>query len=292
MTAVGAARVSLATGLVVLALKLVAWRLTGSVALYSDALESIVNVVAGFVVMSALNVAALPPDENHPWGHSKAEYFSAGAEGVLVLVAAAAILWESVGKLFHPVPLASLGAGSAVSLAATALNGGLGLWLRRVGRRLGSPALVADGTHVLADVITTVGVLGGLLLAKLTGWWLLDPLVACAVALEVLRSGWHIVRGSIGGLMDESVPQEEMERVSGAVRRGMGAALEFHGLRARRAGPRLFIELHLVVPGEMSVARSHAMCDDIENCVKEEAPGAEVTVHVEPETERSPSAKN
>lgn len=289
MEAMRAARTSVGIGILVLALKLVAWRLTGSVALYSDALESIVNVVAALVALTALRVAALPADANHPWGHSKAEYFSAGAEGGLIVVAAIAIISEASGKLFHPTELGSVGAGAIVSLVASGFNGALGLWLRKVGRRIGSPALEADGAHVMTDVLTTGGVLVGVVLAKLTGFWILDPLIAIGVALQIIYTGWKIVRGSVAGLMDEAVPASEAAKIEAVVREASARALEFHDLRARRAGARLFVELHLVVAGGMTVADSHTLCDDIEAAVRREFLGSEVTIHVEPESERRPA---
>jgi len=250
-----AARVSLVVGASVLAAKLAAWRLTGSVALYSDALESIVNVVAAVVALAALRFAARPADPGHPWGHGKAEYFSAAVEGSLILVAAASIVRTAVERLVAPQPLHALGAGVAVSVAASVANGLLGWWLQRRGRMLQSPALEADGAHVLTDVYTTIGVLAGVGLARLTGWWVLDPLLALAVAVQVVWTGWRIVREAAEGLLDAAVGGDAADRLEQAVRRAMGGALEFHDLRARRSGASLFVELHLVVPGGDAGAR-------------------------------------
>jgi cation diffusion facilitator family transporter len=286
MSAHRAARVSMAVGLAVLALKFLAWWLTGSVALYSDALESVVNVVAATAAYFALRVAAQPADANHPWGHHKAEYFSAGLEGGLIVLAAGLIIEAAWRRLSHPLVLESVGPGLVVSFAASAVNAWLGLWLRRAGRRIGSPALAADGAHVLTDVVTTGGVLVGIGLARATGWWLLDPLVAIAVALHIVATGWSIVRGSVAGLMDTSLPAAEREAIEDIVGARLGEALEFHDLRARRAGSRLFIDFHLVVPGRMTVAASHALCDRLEEAIAVHAPDAEVVIHVEPETER------
>ncbi len=274
-------------GAVVLALKFAAWRLTGSVALYSDALESIVNVVAALLAFTALRVAALPADENHPWGHSKAEYFSAGAEGGLIVIAALAIVSAALSRLMEPLPLGEgLGIGAVVSLAASGINAGLGRWLKRMGRQLGSPALEADGAHVLTDVVTTGGVLLGIGIARLTGWWILDPLIAIGVACQIVFTGWRIVRDSVAGLMDEAVPSEIRTTLEKTISEAMEGALEFHDLRARRAGVRLFVELHLVVPGEMTVADSHAVCDRIEAAIQAGHRFADVVIHVEPESER------
>ncbi|MFM2151838.1 MAG: hypothetical protein RL199_273 [Pseudomonadota bacterium] len=276
----------MAVGLAVLALKFIAWWLTGSVALYSDALESVVNVVAATVAFFALRLAAQPPDAQHPWGHHKAEYFSAGLEGGLIVLAAGLIIHAAYGRLAHPVALEALGPGLAVSFVASAANGWLGLWLKRAGRRIGSPALAADGAHVLADVVTTGGVLVGIGLARATGWWVLDPLVAVAVALHIVVTGWTIMRGSVEGLMDASLPPTEREAIESVVSAEMGEALEVHDLRARRAGSRTFVDFHLVVPGAMTVAASHALCDRLEAAIGAKVADAEVVIHVEPETER------
>jgi cation diffusion facilitator family transporter len=286
MAAYRAARVSMVVGAAVLALKFLAWWLTGSVALYSDALESVVNVVAATAAFYALRLAAQPADTNHPWGHHKAEYFSAGLEGGLIVLAAGLIIRAAYGRLSHPVALESLGPGLAVSFVASAANGWLGLWLRRTGRRIGSPALSADGAHVLTDVVTTGGVLIGIGLARATGWWLLDPLVAIAVALHIVLTGWDIMRGSVEGLMDTSLPATERAAIESIVEARLGEALEFHDLRARRAGSRTFVDFHLVVSGTMTVATSHALCDRLEEAIAAHAPDAEVVIHVEPETER------
>ncbi len=285
MQAVAAAAVSLVAGALVFALKWLAWRLTGSVALYSDALESVVNVVAAGAAVVALAVARRPPDANHAFGHTKAEYFSAVLEGVLVLVAAAAIVREAVSRLVEPLPIASLDAGVAVSLLATLANGSLAWGLWRMGKRQRSPALRADAIHIAADVVTTVGVLIGIGLAWATGWWLLDPLIALAVAVNVLVAGWRLVRESLGGLMDEGLPADELARLRAVIERPREGVLEAHDLRTRRAGPLAFVQLHLVVASEMTVEAAHELCDRIEGEVREALPGAEVTIHVEPETE-------
>lgn len=282
------AAISVVVGVVVLGLKFLAWRLTGSVALYSDALESIVNVVAALVAFSALRIAARPADHDHPWGHDKAEYFSAGAEGSLIVVAAGTIIWAAVGRLGSPPPVEALGIGAMVSGGASLLNGVLGWWLVRRGRELGSPAVEADGAHVLSDVFTTGGVLLGLAVARSTGLWILDPLIAIAVALHIVLAGWKILRASIGGLMDEAVAPHFRTRLDEVIRGSMDGAIEYHAMRARRAGARTFVEFHLVVPGDMTVADSHALCDRIEAAVQGVIEGADVTIHVEPETERDP----
>ena len=206
---VATARLSLVVSLAVLGLKYLAYALTGSVSLSSDALESIVNVVAAVVALLAVRVAVRPPDENHPYGHTKAEYLSAVVEGALILFAAVEIVRAAWGRFLDPVALGHIGAGLAVSVGAAGLNAAWAAWLVRAGRRHRSPALAADGEHLWADVVTTVGVLAGVGLASATGWWVLDPLLAVAVAAHILFVGARLVRASVGGLMDESVPEEE-----------------------------------------------------------------------------------
>lgn len=282
MKPVAAARLSVAVSLLVLVLKYVAYRLTGSVSLYSDALESIVNVAAALVALLAIRLAARPPDINHPYGHTKAEYFSAVIEGALILFAAFEIVRSAGMRLSEPVPLTNLASGLAISVAATALNGGMAAYLIRNGRRQRSPALVADGRHLMADVVTTMGVLAGVGLAGATGWWILDPLLALVVAVNILWVGYRLLRESVGGLMDESPSDEEMASIQQVINAHMEGAIEAHALRARHAGRYTFIEFHLVVPKEMTVGVSHAICDRIEEALHEREQGSVVTIHVEP----------
>jgi cation diffusion facilitator family transporter len=284
-----AARLSLAAGAGLLALKAAAWWLTGSVALLADALESIVNVAAAAAAAYALQVARRPPDARHPFGHAKAEYLSAVLEGVLVLLAAGGIARAAWHQLVAGGVPGELGLGAALAAAAALGNAALALHLRRVGRAAGSPALLAGAAHLWGDVATTAGVLLGLGAAWATGWWVLDPLVGLLVAVNVVHLGWQVVRESVGGLMDESLPRADLARVEAAIRREMVGALQFHDLRTRRAGPRVFVELHLVVPGAMRVDAAHAICDRIEDSVRREVPGALAVVHVEPEAELEPS---
>ena len=276
-------------GLVVFGLKWLAYKLTGSVALYSDALESIINIVAAGAALIALLVSRRPADQNHPYGHTKAEYFSAVLEGVLIVLAASTIVLEAWHKLLAPQAIPKLGAGLLVSLLASGLNAVLAGFLIRSGRRTRSPALVADGQHILSDVVTSVGVLVGVGLAWLTGFWLLDPLLAIAVALNILWVGWRLMRDSVGGLMDEAVPDAEMIQIRSALTHTLsgfaqdGKVLEVHDLRTRRAGPRTFVEFHLVVPGRMSVEQAHRICDQIETNLKTEVGDVQTTIHVEPD---------
>jgi cation diffusion facilitator family transporter len=285
-----AAQINVAVGLLLLLVKTAAWWQTQSVALLADALESIVNVAAGAVAAMAVAVARRPPDRQHPFGHTKAEYLSAAIEGTLVLGAAAGIVRESWHHLSRSGPPAALGLGLALAAGAAIANGALAAHLQRVGRRERSPALVASGAHLWSDVVTTGAVLFGLAAAWVTGYWKLDAVLGLLVAVNILRLGWKMIRDSVGGLMDESLGAAEVERVTAAVRREMGGALQFHDLRTRRAGPRPFVELHLVVPGGMRVDAAHAICDRIEEAVIAELPDADVVVHVEPESELRESA--
>jgi cation diffusion facilitator family transporter len=280
-----AARASILVGTGVLVLKFVAYLLTGSVALLSDALESIINVVAAGGLLFALRVSFEPPDEEHPYGHTKAEYFSAIVEGVLILLAAFTIGREAFAKLGNPEPINEIGLGIGVSVVASAANLLLARYLMRLGTTVRSPAVVADGRHVMTDVITSVGVLVGVIVAGLTGWWLLDPLVAILVAVNILFTGSHLVRESVGGLMDERVGPADQAAIKLALREAMSGAMEAHDVRTRRAGRRTFVETHLVVPDTMTVREAHAIADRLEAAVRQRVPGTSLTVHVEPEGE-------
>lgn len=284
-----AARLSLLVALWVLGLKALAYLLTGSVALLSDALESTVNVAAALLALLAIRFAQRPPDETHPFGHSKAEYLSAVLEGVLVVLAALLIAKESLPRLLHPRPLGDLGPGLLVSLLASLINGLLAWHLLRQGERLRSPALTADGYHVLSDVLTSLGVLAGVSLAWATGLWVLDPLLALLVAGNILLMGFRLVRQSVGGLMDEGLSPEEVGRIRRTIAEAVGGrALEVHDLKTRKAGNRSFLEFHLVVPGSMTVEEAHRLCDELERALAESFPGLAVTIHVEPEGEGKP----
>ncbi len=274
---------TLAVGVVVLALKLVAYVVTGSVGLYSDAMESLVNVGAAVAIIVAIWFAAKPADANHPFGHTKAEYFSAVAEGVLIIVAAASILRQAYGGILDPPDITSPTVGLLVNLGATIINGAWGAVLVVAGRRLRSPALAADGRHLLADVITSVGVVVGVLLALATGAMAIDPIVAALVALNVLWTGWRLVRQSVGGLMDEAAPKEQVERIREIISRDAAGAIEAHDLRTRHAGRLTFVEFHLVVAGTMAVSEAHEICDRIEAAIRNEVADARITIHVEPE---------
>lgn len=274
---------SILVSLVVLGLKVIAWQMTGSVALMSDALESLVNLATAVAALVAVRVAARPADANHPYGHHKAEFFSAILEGVLIILAALLILREAWGAWQAPRALDAPLSGLAVNLLAGVLNAGWCWVLLRRGRALRSPALVADGKHLLSDVVSSAGVLAGVLLAMVTGWAELDPALAALVALNILWSGWKVITASVSGLMDEALPDDIMARVREAISLQAEGAVEAHDLRTRAAGQATFIEFHLVVPGDLSVRDAHDMCDRIEAALKAQVPGAVVTIHVEPE---------
>ncbi|SFD90748.1 cation diffusion facilitator family transporter [Roseivivax sediminis] len=274
---------SLGVGVGVFGLKLAAWRITGSLAILSDALESIVNIGTACIALWAVRVAARPPDAEHPYGHHKAEILSAVAEGVMVVLAALFILEEVWTGIGDPAGLGAPGLGIALIAVASAANGGWALVLMRQGRRLHSPALVADGRHLAADVATSAGVGTGVAAAALTGWAWIDPALAGAVAVYILVSGWRMIRASVSGLLDESVPSEEQDALHRIITESGAGAVEAHDIRTRHAGPARFVDFHLVVPGEMSVETAHVICDRIETAIRREIPGAQVTIHVEPE---------
>jgi cation diffusion facilitator family transporter len=274
---------SVAIAVAVLALKAVAWWVTGSVALYADALESIVTVAAALAALLAVRLSALPADANHPYGHSKAEYFSAVLEGALIIVAALLILHEAWGAFQAPRAPEQAGIGLAVAAVASGINAAWALFLGRRGKALRSPALMADARHLWADVVTSVGVLVGVGLVTLTGILWLDPLLAALTAVNIIFSGWRLLRDSVGGLMDEAVPPATMERIRRIVAEQASGAIEAHDLRSRHAGRHTFLEFHLVVPGDMRVSESHEICDRIEAALKAELEDAIITIHVEPE---------
>lgn len=274
---------SVAVAVAVLALKAIAWWLTGSVALYADALESIVNVAAALAALLAVRLSALPADANHPYGHSKVEYFSAVLEGALIIVAALLILHEAWGAYLAPHAPEQTRIGLAVAAFACGINAAWAMFLGRRGKALRSPALMADARHLWSDVVTSAGVLLGVGLVALTGILWIDPLLAALTSLNILFSGWHLLRESVGGLMDEAVPPATMERIRRIVAEQASGAIEAHDLRSRHAGRHTFLEFHLVVPGDMRVRESHEICDRIEAALKAELEGAIITIHVEPE---------
>jgi cation diffusion facilitator family transporter len=273
---------SLAAAVATIALKLTAWGLTGSVGLLSDAAESVVNLVAAVVAMAALRWAVKPADEDHAYGHAKAEYFSAGVEGALILIAAGGIAVAAVLRLIDPQPLESVGAGLAVNAAAAAINLAVGLALLRSGRRARSIVLEADGKHLLTDVWTSAGVIVGVAAVALTGWERLDPIVALAVAVNILVAGSGLLRRSAGGLMDRALEEPDLETIQEVLAEFERDGVRFHALRTRQAGSRRFISVHVLVPGAWTVQRGHDLVERVEARLCERLPGANVFTHLEP----------
>ena len=258
------AYLSIAAAVVTIALKAGAYWLTGSVGLLSDALESLVNLAAALMALGMLIVAERPPDEDHAFGHNKAEYFSSGVEGGLILVAAVSIAWSAITRLFNPQPLENLGIGLVVSVVASIINFAVATILLNAGRRYHSIVLEADAKHLMTDVWTSIGVLIGVGLVALTGWLALDALVALAVAANIVWSGVQLVRRSALGLLDTAIPPQERDRVLAVLNRYRGQGAEYHSLRTRQAGQRRFISVHILVPGKWSVQRGHDMLERIE----------------------------
>lgn len=275
----------------VMGLKLVAWWVTGSVALLSDAMESSVNVIAAIVAFAAISYAAKPADKTHPFGHHKAEYLSAVLEGVLIVVAALLIVKEALPAVFAPTRMDAPALGLAINFAAAVCNAIWATVLIRAGKRYRSPALAADGQHILSDVVTSVGVLVGLVLAIFTGYAVLDPLLAVLVALNILYQGWKVITHSVDGLMDHAVEPEEAEAIKAAIAANATGSLGAHDLKTRRAGAATFVDFHLVVPATMPVGQAHDICDRLEDAIRAVQPGAQIAIHVEPETEQAHGIK-
>jgi len=274
---------SIAAAIATIALKTFAWYVTGSVGLLSDALESVVNLVAAVLALSMLRLAAKQPDEDYPYGFSKAEYFSAGIEGALIVVAAVGILYAAIPRLLAPEALDAPLLGLGVSFVASLINLGAALVLMRAGKRHDSITLEADGKHLMTDVWTSAGVIAGVALVYLTGWLRLDPLVALAVALHIIWTGVGLVRRSVAGLLDAAIGHEEQKEVTRIFNEySRRYAVKFHAFRTRRAGVRRFMSFHLLVPDEWSVARAHQLSEEIEERIRSLVPNSGVLVHIEP----------
>ena len=273
---------SILVALVVLGLKYLAYAMTNSVGLYSDALESLVNLAAAIAVVVAVRVGDMPPDRNHPYGHHKAEYISAVVEGVLIVFAAFAIFREAIPTFTHPRNLDVPIEGLLLNGLAGALNGAWAWLLIAQGRKLRSAAIEADGKHLLTDLFSSIGVLAGVTIALATGLDWLDPLLAILVGISILWTGWGLISTSVGGLMDEALSDEDVALVQTLITDHAQGAIEAHDLRTRRSGKASFIEFHLVVPSEMQVYDAHEICDRIENALQDTVPGSIVTIHLEP----------
>ena len=274
---------SIAAAIATIALKFGAYVLTGSVGLLSDAAESIVNLVAAFVALLALHVASRPPDDDHHYGHSKAEYFSAVVEGVMIFVAAVFILLTSVERFLHPQGLQNVGVGLGISVIASVLNGTVAMLLLRAGRAHNSITLVADGKHLLTDVWTSVGVVVGVLLVAVTKWERLDPIIAFLVGCNIIWTGWHLIRQSVDGLMDKTIDAERAGAIQTVLdRHTTGSEVIYHGLRTREAGHKVFASLHVLVPGRWTVQQGHDLVEEIESDLLASVPDLDMTIHLEP----------
>lgn len=273
---------SITAALATIALKGLAWWLTGSVGLLSDALESFVNLAAAILALWLLKVAALPPDDEHSFGHDKAEYFASGIEGTFILAAAAGIAVTAVPRLLHPEALQQVGWGLAVSAVAALVNLVVGRTLIRAGKAHHSITLEADGQHLMTDVWTSAGVIAAVALVAVTGWLHLDPLIAVAVAAHICLTGVRLMRRSVSGLMDTALPAEERDRVKAILDRHRVAGVDYHALRTRQAGHRRFVYFHLLVPGMWSVEQGHTLMEGIEGEIRASLPYATVIAHLEP----------
>ncbi len=273
---------SIAAAIATILLKGAAWWWTGSVGLLSDALESFVNLAGALMALWMLTLAAQPPDEKHAYGHSKAEYFASGFEGLLILVAALAIAHTAIDRLLHPQALEQVGVGLAISVVASLVNLGVARVLLAAGKQYGSVALKADGAHLMTDVWTSVGVIAGVAAVALTGWLWLDPILALIVATHILYTAWHLIRDAAAGLMDAALPEEFLGSLESTLLPHRQQGIGFHAIRTRQAGTRAFISLHVLVPGEWSVQRAHELAEQVEEDIRRAIPGAHVTTHLEP----------
>jgi cation diffusion facilitator family transporter len=273
---------SVATSLATIALKFGAYFLTGSVGLLSDALESFVNLAAALIALATLSYAHAGEDEDHNFGHEKAEFFSSGIEGALIFVAAAAIIGSAAPRLLAPQPLEQVGVGLALSVVAASLNLLCGWFLLKGAREHRSITLEADAHHLLTDVWTTTGVIAGVTVVHFTGWLVLDPIIAILVALQILWTGWTLIRRSFDGLMDKAMPGDEIGRIVAILDQVKALGGDYHRLRTRASGKKSFVDVHILVPGSMSVHEGHDLAHRIEKEIEAAIPHAEVLTHLEP----------
>lgn len=276
------AALSIAAALATIALKTLAWWLTDSVGLLSDAIEGTINLVGATVALAMISLAARPPDEDHAFGYTKAEYFASGLEGTLILIAAIAISFAAIDRLITPRPLEQVGAGLAVSAAASLINYGVARRLYRAGHHYRSVALEADARHLMTDVWTSAGVIAGVAAVWLTGWAQLDPLIALAVAANIVWSGYRLMQRSVHGLLDRALPPDKMRALAGALEPYRARGIDFHALRTRQAGTRSFVTLHVLVPADWTVAKGHDLAHEVELDIRAALPDAAVMTHVEP----------
>jgi len=273
---------SIAAAVVTIALKSGAYLLTGSVGLLSDAIESGVNLVAALMALAMLTVAARPEDDNHTYGHSKAEYFASVVEGILIFVAAGSIIWTAAGRLFQPKELEQVGVGLAVSVGASLINLAVAQILLRAGKKNNSITLEADSHHLMTDVWTSVGVVAAIGVVGLTGWLILDPLIAIAVGLNIVWTAYHLIRRSVEGLMDGALPPEEQKQIEEVIAQYRQRGVEFHALRTRQSAARRFISVHVLVPGAWTVHDAHHVAEDFEGDIRRILPETIIHTHLEP----------
>ena len=275
-------KLSIAVAAVTIALKAAAWWVSDSVGLLSDAVEGLVNLAGASFALAMVTVAARPPDDDHPYGHHKAEYFSSGFEGLLIMVAAAAIVWEAVGRLLEPQPVQQLGLGIGLAVLASVLNGGLAWAMLKKAREAHSMALEADARHLFTDVLTTAGVVVGLGAVVVTGWLWLDPVIAIAVAANILREGYRLMQRSVQGLMDHALDGETQARIEAALAR-VGGPVRFDHLVTRRAGARRFADVHMHLPGDWTLTKAAALRDEVERTLMAEVKGLRVSIQLLPQ---------
>jgi cation diffusion facilitator family transporter len=276
------ALLSIGAAVSTITLKFGAYKLTGSIGLFSDALESLVNLVAAIATLSALTFAAKPADDHYSFGYYKAEYLSSALEGVMILVAAISICIVSVDRMLHPQPIEQTVWGIMISVIAALINGRVAIALLRAGKRLRSIALKSDGRHLLTDVWTSAGIVGGLIAANLTGWQILDPLVAILVAINILKEGLHILQETTAGLLDAALPKKEQLVIKKVLRRYQNTGVCYQRLKTRLAGSQRFVSVNILVPGDWSVEQGHYFCDVIEIAIANALPGTHTTTHLEP----------
>jgi cation diffusion facilitator family transporter len=281
---------SISASIVTMVLKVGAYAFTGSVSLLSDAMESAVNLVAALVVFIALTIADRPADQSHAYGHDKAEYFSSGVEGALILVAAILIIYTAVLRFLHPTPLTDLGLGLTIALIASGINFGVSRFILRMAKRYDSISLEADAQHLMTDVWTSVGVVLALGVVALAppGWTILDPIIAVVVGLNIIHTGVNLIKRSMAGLMDSSLSEHEIQQIEEAIRASLDPSTAFHSLRTRKSGSRRFVDLHVTVPGHLCVTEGHDCCERIEAAIESQLPKIAVSTHLEPD-EAAPS---
>lgn len=273
---------SVVAALATMTVKFMGYFLTGSVGLFSDAAESVVNLVAALVALWAITLAARPADEEHTYGHTKSEYFSSGVEGALILVAALIIAGEAIPRLLHPQPLENVGAGLAFSISGAVINGVLAWFMLRAGKEQRSVTLQADARHLFTDVWTTAGVLVGVLLVTTTGWLVLDPIIAFLVAANIIWTGIRLLHETGLGLLDTALPKEDLEHINTILDSYRAQGIAFHALRSRQAGSRRFVSFHVLVPGSWTVVRGHSICEEIELAIRHGLSETTVFTHLEP----------